>query len=138
VYKQLGLITLGAAVLLVSIAFHPSPALASFRVCNDSGEKISVAIAYFGSDAEGWTSEGWWNLDDGECATPVNGDLDNRYYYLFADGEKHKWTGDYTNCVDPDHSFTLKHADSDCNFAKKSFFKVDTGTTATDFTYTFK
>jgi uncharacterized membrane protein len=138
VFKQLGLITVGAAFLLISSALHPSPALASFRVCNDSGEKISVAIAYFGSDAEGWTSEGWWNLDDGECATPVSGDLDNRYYYLFADGEKHKWTGDYTNCVDPDHSFTLKHADSDCNFAKKSFFKVDTGTTATDFTYTFK
>ncbi|HEY5095446.1 MAG TPA: DUF1036 domain-containing protein [Candidatus Eremiobacteraceae bacterium] len=137
-FKQLGLITVGAAFLLISSALHPSPALASFRVCNDSGEKISVAIAYFGSDAEGWTSEGWWNLDDGECATPVSGDLDNRYYYLFADGEKNKWTGDYTNCVDPDHSFTLKHADSDCNFAKKSFFKVDTGTTATDFTYTFK
>ena len=137
-FKQLGLITAGAAILLVSTALHPSPALANFRVCNDSGEKISVAIAYFGSDSEGWTSEGWWNLDDGECATPVTGDLDNRYYYLFADGEKHKWSGDYSNCVDPDHSFTLKHADSDCNFAKKSFFKVDTGTTATDYTYTFK
>ena len=136
--KRLALITFGAAVILASSALLPSPAFASFRVCNDSGEKISVALAYFGSDADGWTSEGWWNLDDGECATPIGGDLDNRYYYLYANGEKHKWTGDYTNCVDPDNSFTLKHADSDCNYAKRSFFKVDTGTTSTSYTYTFK
>ena len=136
--KQVGLITAGAAVLLLSAAFHPSPALASLRVCNDSGEKISVAVAYFGSDSEGWTTEGWWNLNDGDCASPIKGDLDNRYYYLYADGDKHTWTGDYTNCVDPDNSFTLNHADSDCNYAKKSFFKIDTGTTATSYTYTFK
>ena len=136
--KRLALITFGAAVILASSALLPSPAFARFRVCNDSGEKISVALAYFGSDADGWTSEGWWNLDDGECATPISGDLDNRYYYLYANGEKHKWTGDYTNCVDPDNPFTLKHADSDCNFAKRSFFKVDTGTTSTSYTYTFK
>jgi len=87
--KRLALITFGAAVILASSALAPSPAFASFRVCNDSGEKISVALAYFGSDADGWTSEGWWNLDDGECATPIGGDLDNRYYYLYANGEKH-------------------------------------------------
>ena len=136
--KHLALITVGAAVLFVSSAMHPSPALASFQVCNESGEKISVAIAYFGSDADGWTTEGWWNVDDGACASPITGDLDNRYYYLFADSSQHTWTGDYTNCVDPDNSFTLNHADSDCNYEKKSFFKVDTGETSTSYTYTFR
>jgi uncharacterized membrane protein len=136
-FKHIAVAAAGAIALFALTALHPAPALADFRVCNQSGEKIAVAIAYFGSDDDGWVSEGWWNLADGECATPISKDLDNRYYYLFADGDQHTWTGDYDNCVDPSTAFTLKHADSDCNFAKKSFFKVDTGDTSTSYTYTF-
>jgi uncharacterized membrane protein len=136
--KHFAIVMAASAALFIVSALQPAPAAASFRVCNESGEKVAVAIAYYGSDSDGWITEGWWNLDDGDCATPVKTDLDNRYYYLYADSDKHTWTGDYENCVDPDTAFTLKHAESDCNFAKKSFFKVDTGTTSTSYTYTFK
>jgi len=121
----------------VLAAAHPAPAFASFKICNESGEQIAVAIAYKDTDAQNWVSRGWWNLDDGECKTPLGGDLKNKYYYLRGDGDSHYWGGDYKFCVDNDNKFTLNEADSTCDYDYEGFLEIDTGD-ASSFTYTFK
>ncbi len=35
-------------------------ALADFRLCNNTGSRVGIALGY--KDADGWTTEGWWNL----------------------------------------------------------------------------
>ena len=128
---------LGAAALFIVAAAHPAPALADFRICNQSGEKISVAIAYHDQDANNWVSRGWWNLDAGECKTPLSGELRDKYYYLYGDGEQHYWSGQHSFCVDNSDKFTLNEADATCDYDYEGFFEIDTGD-ATGYTYTFQ
>ena len=37
-----------------------SPAAADFRLCNNTSSRVGIALGY--KDAEGWTTEGWWNI----------------------------------------------------------------------------
>jgi len=137
VFRRLAPLFSAAAAALALAAFRPAPALADFEVCNQSGEHISVAIAYHDKDAGNWVARGWWNLDDGECKTPVGGDLSDRYYYLYADGDQHTWTGSNQFCVDNEHAFTLNEADTTCDYSMVNFFEVDTGE-LDSYTYTFR
>ena len=135
--RKLFIAGLGAAALFVVAAAHPAPALADFKICNQSGEKISVAIAYHDRDADNWVSRGWWNLDAGECKTPLAGDLKDKYYYLYGDGDQHYWSGEHSFCVDNSNKFTLNEADTTCSYDYEGFFEIDTGD-ATGYTYTFQ
>jgi uncharacterized membrane protein len=60
---------------------------AGFRVCNRSSQRIDVAFGYPHSQF-GWTAEGWWTIQPGNCRTVMKGNLTNRFYYLFATGSK--------------------------------------------------
>src|SRR6185437_3500551 len=71
-------LALPAAVLAVSAA----PAKADFRLCNNTGSRVGVAIGY--KDNEGWTTEGWWNVSSRSCETLLRGALVARYYYIYA------------------------------------------------------
>ena len=62
-----------AAVLLASTY----PALADFRLCNNTGSRVGVSLGY--KDAEGWTTEGWWNVSARSCETLLRGALVARY-----------------------------------------------------------
>jgi len=53
-------------VLLLAASAHP--AKADFRLCNNTGSRVGVAIGY--KDNEGWTTEGWWNVSSRSCETP--------------------------------------------------------------------
>lgn len=117
-----------------------SPADASLEFCNQANKgKIYVALAY--SVGEGnWQSEGWLNLEPGECAIALSGDLRNRYYYYFAetDGD-YEWRGDYKFCVSS-KKFDFTGADKSCEGANarwEEFHEMDTGN-ATDFTMNLK
>ena len=135
--RKLWIVAASAAALFVITAAHPAPALATFKICNSSGEKVAVAIAYHDADANNWVSRGWWNLADGECKTPLGGDLKNKYYYLYGDGDQHVWKGSHSFCVDNKNAFTLNEADTTCDYDYEGFFEVDTGD-ASGYTYTFK
>ena len=50
------------ALFLISFA---KPAAADFNLCNNTGGRVGIAIGY--KDAEGWTTEGWWNLAPRKC-----------------------------------------------------------------------
>ena len=60
-----------------------SPALADFRVCNGTQNLVGVAIGYRAKD--GWNTEGWWQVPASTCATLIEGELQSRYYYLYAE-----------------------------------------------------
>ncbi|MEQ8899391.1 MAG: DUF1036 domain-containing protein [Roseovarius sp.] len=87
------------------------PARADLTFCNDSGGRAVVAIGYKG--AEGWTSEGWWEVTAGECATVVPGPLPlSHYYWRGSTGEEDFPAQDYYFCTS-EGAFTIV-GDTDC------------------------
>jgi uncharacterized membrane protein len=121
---------LGAAVALaaVFVCVPPKPAGADFRLCNNTPSRVGIAIGY--KDAEGWTSEGWWNLGARSCETLVKGSLIARFYYVFAvDYDRGgEWSGKAFMCT-RDKEFTIRGIE-DClarGFDRTGFFEVDTG-----------
>src|SRR5438105_14370022 len=59
-----------------------SPAAADFRLCNNTSSRVGIALGH--KDAEGWTTEGWWNVSSRSCETLLKGTLVARYYYIYA------------------------------------------------------
>src|ERR1044072_4291474 len=115
-----------AAWALLGCAFA-TPAAADFRLCNNTGSRIGIAIGY--KEAEGWTTEGWWNLAARKCETLVKGQLVARFYYVYAvDYDRGgEWSGKAFMCT-RDKEFTIKGIE-DClarGYDRTGFFEVDT------------
>jgi uncharacterized membrane protein len=104
------------------------PAFADFRVCNNTGSRVGIAIGY--KDAEGWTTEGWWNISGRSCDTLLRGALVARYYYIYAvDYDRGgEWSGHAFMCT-RDKEFTIRGTEN-ClarGYDRTGFFEVDTG-----------
>jgi len=104
------------------------PALADFRVCNNTGSRVGIAIGY--KDAESWTTEGWWNISPRSCDTLLRGALVARYYYIYAvDYDRGgEWSGHAFMCT-RDKEFTIRGTEN-ClarGYDRTGFFEVDTG-----------
>ena len=68
---------------LAALAFlGASPAHADLKLCNTTASRVGVAIGY--KDAEGWATEGWWNIASHTCETLLKGVLIGRFYYIHA------------------------------------------------------
>ncbi|HEX4042285.1 MAG TPA: DUF1036 domain-containing protein [Xanthobacteraceae bacterium] len=118
------LCVLAAASLLGSVR----PAAADFRLCNNTASRVGIAIGY--KDAQGWTTEGWWNLPARTCETILKGNLVARYYYVYAvDYDRGgEWMGQAFMCT-RDKEFTIRGI-GDClarGYDHTGFFEVDTG-----------
>jgi uncharacterized membrane protein len=105
-----------------------SPAKADFRLCNNTGSRVGVAIGY--KDNEGWTTEGWWNVSSRSCETLLRGALVARYYYIYAiDYDRGgEWSGKAYMCS-REKEFTIRGTDN-ClarGYDRTGFFEVDTG-----------
>ena len=103
-------------------------AAADFRLCNNTSSRVGIALGY--KDAEGWTTEGWWNVSSRACETLLKGTLVARYYYIYAlDYDRGgEWSGQAFMCS-RDKEFTIKGTDN-ClarGFDRTGFFEVDTG-----------
>jgi len=103
-------------------------AKADFRLCNNTGSRVGVALGY--KDSDGWTTEGWWNLPARSCETLLRGGLVARYYYIYAvDYDRGgEWSGRAYMCT-RDKEFTIRGTD-DClarGYERAGFFEVDTG-----------
>lgn len=115
-----------------------SEARAEWRVCNNTGYPVQVAIGY--QEGNQYVSEGWWKIGSGgQCKTVKDGALQNRYYYFYADHLEvgGSWDGDYNFCV-TSNAFTIV-GDENCSnrgYRTKGFELVDTGPTATSWTTT--
>jgi uncharacterized membrane protein len=122
-----------AAGLLSALAFvlmclWSAPAAADFRLCNNTSSRVGIALGY--KDAEGWTTEGWWNVSSRACETLLRGTLVARFYYIYAlDYDRGgEWSGQAFMCS-RDKEFTIKGTE-DClarGFDRTGFFEVDTG-----------
>ena len=116
------------ALALVMLCLWNSPAAADFRLCNNTSSRVGIALGY--KDAEGWTTEGWWNVSSRSCETLLRGTLVARYYYIYAiDYDRGgEWSGQAFMCS-RDKEFTIRGADN-ClarGFDRTGFFEVDTG-----------
>ncbi|WP_035983916.1 DUF1036 domain-containing protein [Bradyrhizobium sp. STM 3843] len=113
---------------LATFCLWTSPAAADFRLCNNTSSRVGVALGY--KDAEGWTTEGWWNVSSRSCETLLKGTLVARYYYIYAlDYDRGgEWSGQAFMCS-RDKEFTIKGTEN-ClarGFDRTGFFEVDTG-----------
>src|SRR5271166_4059972 len=110
------------------------PARADLRMCNNTGNRVSVALAY--TDGQGWVSEGWWNLKSLDCATLLRGALAAQYYYVYAMDERGgEWKGKAFMCTS-DREFKIEGRE-DCfmrGYDRTGFFEVDTGKDAKSWT----
>ncbi len=107
---------------------------ADFRLCNNTGNRVSIAIAY--TDADGWVSEGWWNVKASGCETLVRGPLAAEYYYAYAMDERGgEWKGKAFMCT-RDREFKISGR-NECftrGFDRTGFFEIDTGKDARNWT----
>jgi uncharacterized membrane protein len=113
---------------LVITCLWNSSAAADFRLCNNTSSRVGIALGY--KDAEGWTTEGWWNVSSRACETLLRGTLVARFYYIYAlDYDRGgEWSGQAFMCS-RDKEFTIKGTEN-ClarGFDRTGFFEVDTG-----------
>lgn len=116
-----------AAPVVFLLVLSVLPARADFRLCNNTGSRVGVAIGY--KDAEGWTTEGWWNISARSCETLLRGALVARYYYIYAvDYDRGgEWSGHAFMCS-REKEFTIRNTDN-ClarGYDRTGFFEVDT------------
>ena len=124
-FSSIARTAVAAALLLAASIF---PAEADFRLCNNTGSRVGVAIGY--KDSEGWTTEGWWNVSSRSCETLLRGALVARYYYIHAvDYDRGgEWSGKAYMCS-REKEFTIRGTDN-ClarGYDRTGFFEVDTG-----------
>lgn len=104
------------------------PARADFRLCNNTGSRVGVAVGY--RDKDGWVSEGWWNVNARSCETVLNGALAARFYYVYAIDydQGGEWSGRTFMCT-REKEFTIRGF-QDClarGYDRTGFFEIDSG-----------
>jgi uncharacterized membrane protein len=117
-----------APLLTLLIAASGEPAKADFRLCNNTSNRVGIAVGY--KENEGWTTEGWWNIAARSCETVLRGSLVARFYYIYAvDYDRGgEWSGQAFMCT-REKEFTIRGTD-DClarGYDRTGFFEVDTG-----------
>ncbi len=114
--------------MLFGLVISASPVLSDFRVCNDTKSLIGIALGY---RLDGnWITEGWWQIPGETCASVIEGDLNSRYYYIYAEDADRggQWRGDIFMCTS-DREFRIDGV-QDCfarGHKRTGFFEVDTG-----------
>lgn len=124
----------------------PCAAHAAFLFCN---ETKSVIEAAFGQRDEGkWLSQGWWQIQPGQCARVYSKPLTQRFYFYYAraltlEGRDGKgptvWSGKYSFCTDS-KAFRVE-GDTNCEargFKAQGFQDVDVGLRQKSYTLTFQ
>jgi uncharacterized membrane protein len=117
-----------AAFMFGGCVLAASPARADLRLCNMTSSRVGIALGY--RDAQGWVTEGWWNLKPHDCETLLSGQLGGRFYYVYAiDYDRGgEWFGRSFMCT-REREFTIRGTE-DClarGFDRSAFFEVDTG-----------
>lgn len=105
----------------------PSQAKADFRVCNDTKSLVGVALGY---SLEGnWITEGWWQIPGETCASILEGGLNSRFYYIYAEDADRggQWRGDIFMCTS-NTEFKIEGVEEcfERGHQKTGFFEIDT------------
>ena len=104
-----------------------APARADLRVCNKTRSVVSIALGYRAERV--WKTEFWWVAGAGDCAIVYRGQLNARYYYLFAadDINGGAWDGKHYMCTEDQRNTIV--GTEDClarGFDRTGFFEIDT------------
>lgn len=127
--RYLSQLAAAAVLAVVSLPFvGVDEARADLRICNQTDSQVGISVGYKGAD--GWTTEGWWNVQPKGCETLLSGPLVSRYYYVYGvdydlGGE---WTGTAFMCT-RDEEFTIKGTEN-CvaqGYELTGFLEIDTG-----------
>ncbi|KAG1702854.1 Pyruvate kinase [Nymphon striatum] len=89
---------------------------------------LFAALGY--KEDEKWLSEGWFQVPPETCSSLIEGDLNSRFYYIYAeDADKGgQWRGDVFLCTN-EREFKIEGV-QDCftrGHIKTGFFEIDTG-----------
>lgn len=131
---RLGLSGLAAVLgLVVGAGFMSvSPAFADLIVCNRTDAKVGVAIGYKNQDAQkadGWVTEGWWNLGANSCKPLIKGELNARFYYVYGFNylSGAEWTDVFDMCTKTE-SFLIEGRENCAarGLETKGFMEIDT------------
>lgn len=119
---------LAAAIVLAGApVLMASDANAGLHFCNRTGEVQSVAVGYEQNGQ--WVSEGWWNISPGNCATTLNYDLPNVYYYFRVKSNGRAWTDEGYYFCTATQAFTI-YGDTNCErrgYYRRGFREVNVG-----------
>ena len=101
---------------------------------NDTNNSIWVALGYYDECVNNPASKGWWKVDPGQTAHPIDYPLnDQDYFYWAVDGTGRVWNGEYKFWVYPqdafDHiSMTMDPATAESRgYEQREFAVVQTG-----------
>ena len=116
------------AITVVLTLLGTGAAQADLKLCNSTTSRIGVSIGY--QDANGWATEGWWNIAAQTCETLLRGAVPSRFVYVHAvDYDRGgEWVGTNFMCTH-DKSFAIRGV-QDCpkrGYKRSGFFEVDTG-----------
>lgn len=105
-----------------------SGAYADFRICNDTKSLVGAALGY--REDGKWVSEGWFQIPGENCTSLIQGDLNSRFYYIYAEDADRggQWRGDIFMCTS-EREFRIVGV-KDCfkrGHLKSGFFEIDTG-----------
>lgn len=119
------LLLVASAAAMLGLA---SPARADLRVCNQTPSRVGLALGY--RDAQGWVTEGWFNLKANACETIIRGALTHRYYYVHGvDYDRGgEWSGGAFLCT-REREFTVR-GNENClarGYDRTGFVEIDTG-----------
>lgn len=109
-------------------AFGAAPAQADLKLCNSTSSRVGISIGY--QDADGWATEGWWNIASQTCEILLRGAVPSRFIYVHAvDYDRGgSWVGTNFMCTD-EKSYAIR-GNKDCikrGYERTGFFEVDTG-----------
>jgi uncharacterized membrane protein len=134
-----------AAVAALGLLGSGGEARAQLAVCNKSSEALIRVAVGFPTAENGWKAAGWTDVPRGECRNVVSGELEDRYYYIYARGPNNEWEASEEDeneesasfCVDENRAFEVdrnRYVDADNNLTcephgmvAKDFIEVDVG-----------
>ncbi len=132
--------------LIVFAPFFTAPAQAAFLYCNRTQHPIEAAFGY--REQVAWISEGWWQIQPGQCARVFNRPLTQRFYFYFArvlsppsasGAPPMTWGGKFSFCVD-NKAFKIE-GDGQCEargYQERGFQEIDIGPNQRDYTLNFE
>ncbi len=140
--RSLSILLAGCAVFLAA-----KPAQAAFLYCNRTQSPIEAAFGY--REQVVWISEGWWQIQPGQCARVFSRPLTQRFYFYFArvlappgannGAPPMTWGGKFSFCTDS-KAFKIE-GDGQCEargYQERGFQEIDIGPNQRDYTLNFE
>lgn len=121
---------------------EPTGGGTGFRVCNKTSTRMEVAKALNvkanPNAPDDIISEGWYKLNPGDCTVLYSGQLQYRYYLVFAQeiNGSRIWGGEVPVCVSHQR-FTIRSSQCGSGYNRRMFHEVDTGDERNGWTHSF-